>query len=121
DEIIMARLSDIFELIEAHLRKIHRSGLLPAGIIITGGGSGVTTIEDLAKAYLNLPSRVLNKEQKRSVEKVEIKDSMWSVAYGLCTLALNEDDETFLYEFKESSHGSNPLEAIMRFFKQFLP
>ena len=33
NEIIEARLSDIFELIESHLKKINRSGLLPAGII----------------------------------------------------------------------------------------
>ena len=57
DEIIMARLSDIFELIEAHLKKIGRSGLLPAGIILTGGGSGIDTIEDIARASLKLPSK----------------------------------------------------------------
>jgi len=58
EEIIEARLSDIFELIDAHLKKISRSGLLPAGIIITGGGAGLGTIEDLARASLRLPSRV---------------------------------------------------------------
>jgi len=31
---------------------------LPAGIIITGGGAGLGTIEDLARASLRLPSRV---------------------------------------------------------------
>ncbi|HEV7423560.1 MAG TPA: cell division protein FtsA, partial [Candidatus Paceibacterota bacterium] len=36
DEIIEARLSDIFELIENHLKKIKRSELLPAGIIFVG-------------------------------------------------------------------------------------
>jgi len=38
------------------LKKIGKSGLLPAGIILTGGGSGVATIEDLARASLKLPS-----------------------------------------------------------------
>jgi cell division protein FtsA len=42
EEIISARLYDIFELIEAHLKKMGRNGLLPAGIIITGGGSALT-------------------------------------------------------------------------------
>src|ERR1035437_7743881 len=58
EEIIEARLSDIFELIEAHLKKIGRSGLLPAGIVITGGGAGLGTIEDMARVALRLPSRV---------------------------------------------------------------
>jgi cell division protein FtsA len=116
DEIVMARLSDIFELIQAHLRKIGRNGLLPAGIIITGGGSGVITIEELARHYLNLPSKVVKDRTAR--DKVEMKDSMWSVAYGLCTYALCDnglDDNT-------RDPGHEPLWApLARWFKQFLP
>jgi len=44
DEIVAARLSDIFDLIEAHLKKIGRNGLLPAGIVITGGSSGIVLV-----------------------------------------------------------------------------
>ncbi|MBX4210979.1 hypothetical protein KW783_03365, partial [Candidatus Parcubacteria bacterium] len=58
DEIIEARLSDIFELIEAHLKKIGRNGLLPAGVIITGGGSSIGPIETFAKTSLRLPARI---------------------------------------------------------------
>jgi len=80
DEIINARLSDMFELIENHLKKIGRSGLLPAGIFITGGSSNIGTIEDFAKIVLQLPSRIasLTGEQKN-----RIKDSTWATAYGL--------------------------------------
>ncbi len=50
NEIIEARLSDIFELIETHLKKIDKNGLLPAVIIITGGGSGIAPIGYMAIA-----------------------------------------------------------------------
>lgn len=63
-EIIEARLYDIFELIESHLKKIKRNGLLPAGIILTGGGAGIATIEDLAKAVLKLPSAIANPQSQ---------------------------------------------------------
>jgi cell division protein FtsA len=86
EEIVSARLSDIFELIEAHLKKIGRNGLLPAGIIITGGGSGLSNIEDLAKIALRLPSRIGTASLGLS-EKQSYKDSTWAVAYGLCILA----------------------------------
>ena len=91
DEIIGARLSDMFELIDAHLKKIGRNGLLPAGIIITGGGSSIGTIEDFAKASLKLPSRVahLNFPEK---EKGKVKDALFAVALGLCILGLQEED-----------------------------
>ncbi|MEK7095291.1 MAG: cell division protein FtsA, partial [Patescibacteria group bacterium] len=55
EEIISARLSDVFELIENHLKKIGRNGLLPAGIVIVGGGAGLSGIEELAKNALRLP------------------------------------------------------------------
>lgn len=84
DEIVTARLSDIFDLVESHLKKLGKNGLLPAGIVLTGGGSGITTIEDLAKGTLNLPSRIATLGVRGS-----IKDSFWSVAYGLCSMTLS--------------------------------
>jgi len=86
DEIVVARLTDIFELIDSHLKEINKNAMLPAGIIITGGGSGITTIEDLAKATLHLPSRVA-KVQFNNGNYVQ--DSSWAVAYGLCILGLS--------------------------------
>ena len=93
DEIILARLADIFDLIDNHLKKINRSGLLPAGIILTGGGSGVTKIEDLAKASLNLPSKIAKINFIKNSNN-RIKDSTWSVAYGLCIFGLTSKEET---------------------------
>jgi cell division protein FtsA len=84
DEIISARLDDIFELIENHLKKIGRNELLPAGVFITGGGSFVTNIEELAKTALKLPVRVATINLDDS--KKNSKDYIWAVAYGLCTL-----------------------------------
>ncbi len=94
DEIILARMADIFDLIDAHLKKINRSGLLPAGIILTGGGSGITTIEDLAKASLKLPSKVASVNFVNS-KTGQIKDSTWTVAYGLCVFGLTNQEDTF--------------------------
>jgi cell division protein FtsA len=91
EEIVQARLSDIFELIEAHLKKIGRNGLLPAGIIITGGGSGLTNIEELAKASLNLPSRLGTFHFAR--EEKSFRDSTWAVAYGLCVFGTHADED----------------------------
>ncbi|MBA3732848.1 cell division protein FtsA [Patescibacteria group bacterium] len=94
DEIITARLSDMFELIENHLKKIGRNGLLPAGIFITGGGGGVGTIEDFAKIALKLPSRIA--ALSLGNEKNNMKDSTWAVAYGLCMLGLSKEEKVNL-------------------------
>lgn len=117
DEIIAARLSDIFELIETHLKKIGRSGLLPAGIILTGGGSGIEIIENLAKNFLKLPSKVASVSYKREGKIEKIKDASWSVAYGLSVSGLSSYDET-AFSLKLSRMAKN---KIIGWVKKFLP
>ena len=116
DEIISARLSDIFDLIEAHLKKIGRNGLLPAGIIITGGSSGVGTIDDLAKVALKLPSRIASTNLGDG-GKGQIKDASWSVAFGLCIISLSEEDQGLsgVKLAREAQKGA------FKWLKQFLP
>ena len=117
EEIITARLSDIFELIEAHLKKIGRNGLLPAGIIITGGGSGLNSIDEIAKAALKLPSRIGTIGVLDG--KSSFKDATWAVAYGLCIWGAHADEgpeiDTSLRVVKQT------WKAASRWFKQFLP
>ena len=118
EEIISARLSDIFELIEAHLKKIGRNGLLPAGIVITGGGSGLSNIEEMAKATLRLPSRIgsvnLGKEDRGN-----FRDATWAVAYGLCILGTHTDEDATIDN--SAQFLTKVWKAIIVWVKQFLP
>lgn len=90
DEIIEARLGDIFELVENHLKRIRRNGLLPAGIIITGGGSNISNIEELARKQLNLPAKV-GPIDGTLANKFKIKDSSWYGAFGLALFSSSQD------------------------------
>jgi cell division protein FtsA len=114
DDIIQARLSDIFDLVEAHLKKIGRHGLLPAGIVLTGGGAGISTIEDFAKGALELPSRLA--EPTFGTKDIPFQDSSWFVAYGLCIFGFNQT---------RPSRGGQPIKGALRsiasWFKQLLP
>lgn len=113
DDIIAARLTDIFELIDAHLKKIKRDGLLPAGIIITGGGSGITSVQELARTSLRLPSKVATLDPGANGK---VKDASWAVAYGLCLWALSgdEDDNGITVARKTGN-------VLLNWLKQFLP
>lgn len=107
EEIIYARLSDIFELIESHLKKIGRNGLLPAGIVLTGGGSSLSNIEDVAKTALRLPARIGG------------KDSIWVVAYGLCVFGTHTEEEASIDT--SAQFLSKFLKGVVSWIKQFLP
>lgn len=129
DEIIKKRLEDVFKLIEAHLDKIGRSRLLPAGIIITGGGSGIATLEDMAKASLELPSStvgVRTGQQKnqsgndRRSQNTFKNAPSWAVAYGLCVLGVQSgEDEGVLNRVRE--FGSGLKNTASGLLKKFLP
>jgi cell division protein FtsA len=54
-DITEARVQEIFEHIDRELKKIDRSGMLPAGVILTGGGAKLSGILDVAKESLRLP------------------------------------------------------------------
>ena len=90
EKIIASRLTDIFELIAAHLKGIGKDGLLPAGIIITGGGSYLAHIDisDFARLVLRLPSQVSEVKQI-SYERKKALDPSWFVVYGLCVMNPN--------------------------------
>ncbi|MEI8174582.1 MAG: cell division FtsA domain-containing protein [bacterium] len=82
DEIIEARLSDIFELIENHLKKVKRNGLLPAGIVFVGGGSNISELPELSKSILKLPASLGTTEIFGNL-KTKLRDSSWFTALGL--------------------------------------
>ncbi len=118
DEIIEARLSDIFELIEAYLKKMKRDQLLPAGIILTGGGAGLPVVEELAKTTLRLPTKIGTGDMV-TVAKGKLRDSSWFVAYGLTILG-DENPNAFA----DSSFGGVLKQLrtqTQEFLKQFLP
>ncbi|MDO8492948.1 MAG: cell division protein FtsA [bacterium] len=126
EEIIEARLSDIFDLIEAHLKKIGRNSLLPAGIILVGGGSNLNIVEPLAKEYLNLPARIaplsimssipINENKESQVVRRSV-DSSWAVAYGLCTLGENNESQ----ESSPSRFAKQTKNNLIKWLRQFLP
>ncbi|OGY42622.1 MAG: cell division protein FtsA [Candidatus Buchananbacteria bacterium RBG_13_36_9] len=55
-EIIEARVEEIFDKIDLELKKIDRSGSLPAGIILTGSGVKLPKIIDVCKRKMRLPA-----------------------------------------------------------------
>lgn len=58
DEIVEARLDEIFESVQAELKKAGRAGQLPSGVVLIGGGANMKKIADFAKAKLGLAARI---------------------------------------------------------------
>ena len=54
DEIVEARLAEIFDLVNQQLKKIKKLAKLPGGAVITGGGAKLKGIADYAREVLSM-------------------------------------------------------------------
>jgi len=57
-EIIQARVEELFEMVREEIRKSGYDGLLPAGVVVTGGTAELPGILDVAGQVLDLPARL---------------------------------------------------------------
>ncbi|MBI3120082.1 MAG: cell division protein FtsA [Candidatus Kerfeldbacteria bacterium] len=81
-EIIAARIEEIFKMVDHELQLIGRSGLLPAGVVLTGGGAKLPGMVPLAKDTFKLPAQLgYPKELVTAIER--INDPAFATAVGL--------------------------------------
>lgn len=57
DEIVEARLEELFEAIQKELKRAGRAGKLPSGVVLTGGTAQLKGIAEYAKASLGVAAR----------------------------------------------------------------
>lgn len=57
-KIVESRLKQLFSILDKELKKISKEKLLPAGIVLTGGGSKLKGIGEFAKKEFKLPTRI---------------------------------------------------------------
>ncbi len=81
-EIIGARVEEIFYKVDQELKTIQRSGLLPAGVVLTGGGAKLPGLVESAKNNLRLPATLGYPFNITSVTD-KINDLGFSTAVGL--------------------------------------
>ncbi len=107
-EIINARLEEIFAMVKDELRKIGRDGLLAAGAILTGGGSQMAGIVDVARENLRLPAQLGEVlEPMTAIDKKLLLDPSFTTAIGLAVWGLEEK--------KNASLANNLMDGVKGF------
>ncbi len=111
DKIVSKSLSKLFTEVKSILKELNDGTMLPSGVLITGGGARLVSIESLAKSALKLPTKVVYASEKHIAGNPE-----FTVAYGLCIWGANSNsDDTALSSIKKI------LQKVGNWFKQFLP
>lgn len=113
-EIVEARMEEIFGLADKELRRIKRSGMLPAGIVLSGGGAKLPSVADLAKRVFKLPAQVGFVVKLGGISEA-LEDPSYATAVGLI---LWENDENNV-----EVAGGNPVvqwtNKVTHFFEGF--
>lgn len=118
-EIIEARVEEILGKVDAELKKIDKSGMLPAGAILTGGGAKLDGIIEVAKSSLRLPaSSGYPVGVTSSLDK--INDLSYTTAVGLVLWGMQlsaQKPESFGGMFSGFSFGNitKKVKKIFRF------
>ena len=124
--IMIPRMKEIFSMVLKVLDQNNLLPVVPAGVIISGGGAETVEIKEVAKRVLNLPARVgMPKEIKgltMDIHKPSFVNSIGLLEYG----RQRSGGTTIGGGIKLGSLfkpilGSNPFEKISSFFKSLMP
>ncbi len=122
-EIIEARVEEIFEKVDYELKKVDRSGKLPAGVVLTGGGAQLPELVPSAKKYLRLPARLGN-AQNISTAIDKALDPAFTTAIGLVQWGMHmqshQKPSRFNFNGKMPDFGKLGG-SIKKIFNRFIP
>ena len=111
DEIVEARLEELFECVQKELKKAGRAGQLPSGIVLTGGGANLKHIDEYAKNQLGLAVRI-----GKPTGFGGVADNVTSPEFATAVGLMLGDSEGFHADNrgKKSPHGSANLKNMAK-------
>lgn len=122
-EIIEARIEEIMESVDKELKKIGKSGMLPAGVVLTGGGAKLDGIIEVAKNVLRLPAS-LGQPQELVSNIGKVSDLSFTTGIGLVLWGSQLQDRCRRGGKIHSQIGGSIEEAtkhLKKWFKNILP
>lgn len=121
EDVVMARLEEIFDEIRKKLKAAHYDQRLPEGIILTGGGAKMRDIEIFAKKCLEAAVTIGVPQDLDGVSKA-IEKPEFATAIGLALIAAEDSQyqaSTIKKSKKSKSAKSNSGGFLKKLFSKF--
>lgn len=122
DEIVEARLEEIFDAIHQELKKAGRAGQLPSGVVLTGGTAKMKGIAEYTKEKLGLAARIGRASGYGGVAE-HIEEPQFAAVMGLMLLdvqAISQTPSHSGYVHKASKSAvKNAGGVISKFLSKF--
>ena len=119
-EIIQARVEEIFSMVHEEIKKSGYDGLLPAGVVITGGTAELPGIPELAGQILDLPTRIGTPLGLHGLAD-SINRPAYSTAVGLLLWGLRNTSFMIEDEEPEDDVQGDVLSRLGRWLRAFIP
>jgi cell division protein FtsA len=121
DEIVEARLEEIFEAINKELTRAGRAGKLPSGVVLTGGSARLKGISEYAKESLGLAARVGKATGFGGVAD-DIDKPQFATAVGLMLIDSEAtNNPTIAKKFSGKNAIVGGASVITKIFNRFRP
>jgi cell division protein FtsA len=120
--VIEPRVEELFGLVRQEIKRSGYDGLLPAGMVLTGGTSLLPGIRDVAGDVLRMPVRVGEAEELRGLVD-QLRSPSFSASLGLLEWARLQDEQSRL-DGRGLAGFTLPKLDLARaadFFKRLLP
>ncbi|MFH1427618.1 MAG: cell division protein FtsA [Patescibacteria group bacterium] len=121
-EIIEARVEEIFTKVDDELKKIDRSGMLPAGIFLIGGGTRLTDIVDVAKKKLRLPVVIgTGKNINTVIDKVQAPEFLAALGLVIWGDELTGRRKGFNINWPGGTAVDKTIDKMKKWFSSLVP
>jgi cell division protein FtsA len=117
--IIEARVVEIFSLTLQEIKRSGYDGLLPAGMVLTGGTSALPGIKRVAAEVLNLPVRTAQPENLVGLVD-RLNSPAYSTSVGLLRWAMSMHDQDLGGE-RRRSKGEKNMDVVKKWIGRILP
>jgi cell division protein FtsA len=118
DNIVEARLEEIFELVQKEFKKAGRAGKLPNGAVLVGGTSNMNNIDEYAKKYFGLAVKIGHFAGFGGVVD-KVNDPKYAAAIGLMLFDGSNNNELYKKNGVFSMKKANGfISAIISKFKK---
>ncbi len=117
-EIVEARLNEIFSMVRDELRAVGKDGMLPAGVIFTGGGSRLNGLLDAAKDTLRLPAQVGYPLMEISGMIDKLDNPMYATSIGLMLWGIDGYNSSQRFSLDMGKMGG-VFDKVKGIFRQF--
>ena len=111
--IIEARMQEIFHLAKSEIRKVENEARLNFGVVLTGGGSRLNNIDDLAQEVFELEVKVGKPNSINGIDDI-INNPRYATAIGLIKYVINENDD------QRTNQNKNEKDDLTNAIKSYL-